>query len=169
MKIQTKTELFDKLYRDFSDRVYAYHSACTGSNNAADLTQQTFLNLWRYINKTQTEPDNYRAWIFRVAVNVKNDFLRQKQRHPPSLEYNEELDSEICQDDHMTETAVVKIALSHLTDGQREVLLLCSMGLNSGETGRALGITASAARSRLVKARLEFKNHLQECGVIIGE
>lgn len=165
----TTTELFDKLYNDFSKRVYAYHSACVGSDNAADLTQQTFLNLWRYINGIHTEPDSYQAWIFRIAVNAKNDFLRKKKRNPLPLEYNEELDNECQQDDYMTETLMVKTALSRLTDSQREVLLLNNMGLDSGETGKALNLSASATRSRLVKARCEFKKHLQNCGVNIRE
>ena len=165
----TTTELFDKLYHDFSKRVYAYHSACAGANNAADLTQQTFLNIWRSINGIHTEPDNYKAWIFRIAVNVKNDFLRIKQRNPLPLEFNEELDNELQQDDCMTETLMVKTALSRLTDSQREVLLLNNMGLDSEETGKILKLSSSAVRSRLVKARHEFEYQLQNCGVNIRE
>ncbi len=165
----TTTELFDALYKDFSKRVYAYHSACVGYDNAADLTQQTFLNLWRYINGIHTEPDSYQAWVFRVAVNVKNDFLRKKQRNPIPLEYNEDLDNELKQDDYMTETLMVKIALSRLTESQREVLLLNNMGLDSEETGKILKLSASAIRSRLVKAKCEFKYQLQNCGVNIRE
>lgn len=165
----TTTELFDKLYHDFSKRVYAYHSVCVGADNAADLTQQTFLNLWRYINGIHIEPDNYQAWVFHAAVNVKNDFLRKKQRHPFPLEFNEELDNELQQDDYMTETLIVKTALSRLTDNQREVLLLNNMGLDSEETGKILKLSASAVRSRLVKARHEFEYQLQNCGVNIRE
>jgi RNA polymerase sigma-70 factor (ECF subfamily) len=167
--MMTTTELFDKLYNDFSKRVYAYHSACVGSDNAADLTQQTFLNIWRSINGIHTEPDSYQAWVFRIAVNVKNDFLRKKQRNPMPLEYNEELDNELKQDDYMTETLMVKTALSHLSDSQLEVLLLNNMGLDSEETGKILQLSASAVRSRLVKARCEFRKKLQNCGVNIRE
>lgn len=165
----TTTELFDKLYNDFSKRVYTYHSACVGSDNAADLTQQTFLNLWRYISGIHIEPDSYQAWVFRIAVNVKNDFLRKKQRNPFPLEFNEELDNELQQDDYMTETLMVKTALSRLTDSQREVLLLNNMGLDSKETGKVLNLSASAIRSRLVKARQEFEYQLQNCGVNVRE
>ncbi len=164
-----ETELFNKLYFDFAKKVYAYHSACTGTDNAADLTQQTFMNLWRYLNNTNEEPDNYQAWIFRIAINVKNDFLREKKRRPFPVEYNEEIDTEYHADECMTETLAIKAALSRLTEDQREILFLHNMGLKSDETGKLLNLSASAVRSRLSKARLEFKKQLRNCGVIISE
>jgi RNA polymerase sigma factor (sigma-70 family) len=169
MNTKSQNEIFDKLYSEFSGRVYAYLSACAGADNAADLTQQTFLNLWKHMKYAGKEPDNYKAWVFRIAINVKNDFLRQKKRYPQPVEFCDELDTEILQDDYMTETAAVKNALEKLTDEQREIILLCSAGLDSNETGKALGISASAARSRLAKARSVLKCRLQECGVICFE
>lgn len=163
------TELFDKLYFEFGKKVYAYHSACAGAENAEDMTQQTFMNLWRYMNKTHEEPDNYQAWIFRIAVNVKNDFLRKKMRRPFPAEYSEEIETEYHTDDCMAETFAVKTALSRLSENQREILFLHNMGLNSDETGKILYLSASAVRSRLSKARLEFKKQLRNCGVIISE
>ena len=52
-----------------------------------------------------------------------------------------------------------------LAPTDREVLTLKQLGFSSEETGELLGISASAARSRLQKAKAHFQAALSERGV----
>ena len=73
---------FSTVYAQYYANVYRYFCACFDKNAAEDLTQSVFTSLWRQMQKIGfLEPDNWRAWIFRAAVNQKNDFLRIKQRN----------------------------------------------------------------------------------------
>lgn len=59
----------------------------------------------------------------------------------------------------------VQSAMRSLAPTDREVLTLKQLGFSSEETGELLGISASAARSRLQKAKAHFQAALSERGV----
>ena len=72
-----KETQFDAVYRELFGDVYAYFNICFGEQTAEDLAQEAFLRVWRAVDSGKI-PDNWRAWVFRCAVNLKNDFLRRK-------------------------------------------------------------------------------------------
>ena len=160
-------ELFDSLYDRYFSRVFAYFSVCFGSDTAEDLAQTVFLKLWHFLRRPgRVLPDNFKAFIFRVAVNVKNDYLRQKQRSPLSVEYDEERKTQVVElEPGMLDSMSVELALSRLRTEERDVLLLKNAGLNSGEIAKIYGISSSAVRSRLSAARAHFQKILVQYGV----
>ncbi len=167
----TPRELFDGLYEQYFPRVYAYFSLCFGSDAAEDLAQATFLKLWGFLRQPGRKlPDHFQAWIFRVAVNVKNDYLRKKQRSPQQVEYEEAGRGQILEMEHRTvESLSVEMAFSRLRPGERELLLFKQAGLTSEELGKIYEISPSAVRSRLSAARTHFKSVLREYGVMCDE
>lgn len=169
--MDTPREKFDSLYEQYFPRVYAYFSICFGSDTAEDLAQATFLKLWDFLRRpNQRLPDHFRAWIFRVAVNVKNDFLRKKQRTPQRMEYEEARQGQSLEMEPQTvESISVEQALSRLHPGEREILLFKHAGLTSEELGRIYEISPSAVRSRLSVARAHFQRILKEYGVMCND
>ncbi len=152
----TNSGLFEEIYAKYFPKVYAYFNVIFGSQQAEDLAAEVFTKLWRVCPDA---PDNIVAYIFRVAVNVKNDFLREKYRKPEQAELSEADSYEVTAAAPF-ESIDLKTALNSLPHETRDLLLLSAYGLKSAELGKALGISASAARSRLAAARGKLKTVL---------
>lgn len=152
-----ENRLFESLYEKWFSSVYSYFAVCFGDEYAEELSQETFVRVWKKC--TQSPPDNWQAWIFRIAVNIKNDFLREKYRSNDlqnrmesciMLNGQKELDCDL----------EVREAFDALTDDEREILALKAAGFSGDEIGDLIGITASGARSRLQRAKRSFLNNL---------
>ena len=161
--------LFHSVFSQYYTPVFRYFSACFDAHTAEDLTQSLFAALWKQLQKDGfTEPDNWRAWIFRSAVNRKNDHLRQKLHRDPTAELYEETDWTGADEGEETDLRLtVQAAIRALGEADREILVLRQVGFTSEEMSELLGITASAARSRLAKAKQRFKEKLKERGVAV--
>lgn len=156
-----KDAAFDAVYAELFDDVYAYFNLCFGAQAAEDLAQEVFLRVWKAVDGGKI-PDNWRAWVFRCAVNLKNDFLRRKYAENNVQEQTilESAPAPTQTDD--PERLAVGQALAALSAEARELLTLKSFGFTSEEIGGLLGISASAVRTRLQKAKQNFAENLQK-------
>lgn len=156
-----KDAAFDAVYAELFDDVYAYFNLCFGAQTAEDLSQEAFLRVWKAVDSGKI-PDNWRAWVFRCAVNLKNDFLRRKYTENSVQEPTilESAPAPAQTDD--SERLAVGQALAALPAEARELLTLKSFGFTSEEIGGLLGISASAVRTRLQKAKQNFADNLQK-------
>ena len=157
---------FDRVFDDYFKSVYAYFSLCFSPGAAEDCAQQVFLNVWRALRAPGARlPANWRAWVFRLAVNVKNDRLRRQYAAPREQAYEEAALPDSAGPD--IAGLAVREAFARLGESDREVLLLKSQGFTGAEIGGLLGLSASAARSRLAAARARFRATLAENGVTV--
>lgn len=161
--------VFSVVYSQYYANVYRYFCVCFDKNAAEDLSQSVFTSLWRQMQREDfREPDNWRAWIFRMAVNQKNDFLRAKQRSGSESTLLDEADADGTD---LADESILKLsvqaAMRSLTSADRELLTFKQLGFSSEETGELLGISASTARSRLQKAKGHFKEALLKRGVAV--
>ena len=158
---------FEKLYEQYGSRVYAYFSSCFGGDSAEDCTQQTFLKIWKAMNRPGFFPPyRWNAWIFRIAVNVKNDHLREKLKRGETVSLLESDDpSDDGSEKRLLEQEAVSEALFALKEEDREILIFKYNGLKSAEIGRILGLSSSAARSRIAAAKERFRESLKKRGV----
>ena len=159
--------VFSVIYTQYYANVYRYFGTCFDKSAAEDLTQNVFTSIWRQMQKNGfSEPDNWRAWIFRIAVNQKNDFLRAKQRHCTDSALIEDTDADAHDPSEQSiDKLSVQAAMKSLGTEDREILILKLLGFSSEETGSLLDISASAARSRLAKAKKHFQTALLERGI----
>jgi RNA polymerase sigma factor (sigma-70 family) len=149
------------VYRNsFEDLVRFLHRKVWDLERARDLAQEVFVRALRH------EPENPRAWLFRVAVNLARDEARtvlRRKRHLALLKSEaEDRSSAPPPDEHLIgeeEWAQVRVALDSLSDRDREILLLWDAGLSYGEIAEvtdlsagAIGTTLARARRRLVEA-----------------
>lgn len=172
----SRRSLFETLYTQHHGAVYAYFTACFDRESAEDLTQQTFLQLWRFLlNPGIQTPENWRAWIFRVAVNQKNDYLRLKYRRPIStwieaIAPSQAPESMGASPDEATELHLaMDTALTALEEGTRDLILLQAAGLNSMELGTLFDLSPSTIRGRLSAARQKLRVLLEENGVKLDD
>jgi RNA polymerase sigma-70 factor, ECF subfamily len=76
------TELFDQLYRDNYVKVYRLALGLTHNpNDAEDITQEAFIRAFRSYH-TFREASSFFTWIYRITVNVANDYMRQRKKLP---------------------------------------------------------------------------------------
>ena len=150
--------LFDELWNRYNRRIYAYFRRQFDEHTAEDLTQQTYLNAWRYIS---AYPNGYikqnKAWLFTVARNVKNDQLRYVQLHSMNFRYESLYEADIAVECNIDESIATQKAFLKLTEEERQLLSIAEH-LTSREIGSVLGISASAVRSRIQTAKKHLKD-----------
>jgi len=77
-----QTELFDQLYRDNQPKVYRLALSLTGNtHDAEEITQEAFLKAFRSYQSFREE-SSFFTWIYRIAVNVANDYLKHRTKLP---------------------------------------------------------------------------------------
>lgn len=150
-----------EVYRSsFEELVRFLHRKVWDAERARDLAQEVFVRALRH------EPENPRAWLFRVATNLAHDEARtvlRRKRHLTLLKSErEESPGSPAPDEVLREKeewAQVRAALDALNPRDREVLLLWDAGLNYREISEvtdlaagAVGTTLARARRRLVEA-----------------
>ncbi len=162
MSTAEKDAVFDRVYDALFRDVYAYFNVCFGAQTAEDLAQETFLRVWKAIDSGNI-PEIWRAWVFRCAVNLKNDFLRKKYAEGKLPQTEIEPAPPRAPDD--SGSLSVQRAFDRLPSDARELLTLKTAGLTSEEIGAILKISASAVRTRLQKAKQSFKISLETEGI----
>ena len=75
-------ELFDELYRDNQAKVYRLALGLTGSaHDAEDIVQEAFYRAFRSYNTFRGE-SSFFTWIYRITLNVANDYLKYRTKLP---------------------------------------------------------------------------------------
>lgn len=126
---------------------------------AQDLAQETFVRALRH------NPDNPRAWLFSVAANLARDEARSAVRRRGHLtllkgEAEGAVEPEAPGKVEADEVrGQVEIAMTRLSERDREVLLLWSAGNSYEDIAQiaslavgAIGTTLARARQRLLEA-----------------
>ncbi len=120
-----------------------------------DLLQDLFLKALRQ-GERFCSVQNARAWLFEVARNTLADRLRVARTTvelPDDLATPEEEAEAID-----TLTACLPRVLAELTPEDRDAITLCDLqGMARAEYAKARGLTLSAAKSRVQRARARMK------------
>ena len=148
--------LFNELYEKYYKKVLSYFKKEFSVDEAEDLTQQTFLQLWGWIANMKFIK-NKKAYIFRIAKNVRCDRYRQKSMLLDTLSLAD--DFEISDSESFTDSTDLRFLLNSITTQQdKQLLMLTGQGYKSSEIGKMLGLSSSAVRTRLQKLREKIKN-----------
>ena len=132
--------------------VYRYFLRMTGQRDLAqDLTQDLFVRVVRAIESYE-ESGRELAWLFRIARNLLRDRHRQASRRVVQVPLCAAADVPAPESSGVA--LEVDRAIAQLQDTDREVfLLLDTVGLSYEEIASVTGLTVSAVRSRLHRAR----------------
>ena len=158
-------ELFEELWYKYYQKIFSYFCRQFDESTAEDLCQQTYLNAWRHISLyPHKKIQNGKAWRFSIAKNVKNDYLRYKKQHEMNFTYLSLYENDIPDSQNPDDSILISKALNSLSEEDR-ALLSMSQYLKSKEIGSVLGISASAARSRIQKAKERLRLALGDYGI----
>jgi RNA polymerase sigma factor (sigma-70 family) len=151
----------ESLYRRYVGDVYRYALAITGdSSDAEDVTQTTFLNALRAIERGK-EVRNPKAWLRTIAHNLCRQRFRQASRQPSQVPFDEDVGDLVVENEGPTADDVAR-ALKHLPFNQRSALVMRELeGRSPREIAQALGVTLSATETLLFRARRSLREQLE--------
>jgi len=169
---------FDQLVVRYSGDIYAVLFRLTqDTEEAADLTQETFLSALKAIKKFRGEAD-LKTWLVRIAINESRNRFRwwtsRRREKTFSLDapvgenqtpFSETVSSNSANPEETIlqrerENSLTK-ALSDLPEIFREAVVLCDIeGLSYEEIAAALQINIGTVKSRIARGREELRRKL---------
>ncbi len=159
-------EAFGVLVDKYKAGIYAYvYARINNFHDAQEMTQEIFISAFRGLHSLK-KYESFSFWLFRIASNQCKKWTRNQIRHPQP-ESIENMDQETMEDsfeksyrEEMLDQSV-REALNSLPETYREVLMLYYFSdMNSNEIAQSLGISPTAIRMRLSRARLQFKEEM---------
>ncbi len=167
------TQAFEELVRRHERRIYRTAFAITGNpEDAEDTMQDTFLKVYQHLGEFQ-RASRFTTWLTRIAVNEGLQRLRRRRK-------TESLDDPVMSEEDIMPRQVedwrdnpektyatqeirqfVEEAIRSLPPAYRVVFVLRDVEeLSTEEAAEALGLTISALKSRLLRARLMVREAL---------
>ena len=137
--------------------------------DAEDLTQDVFVRAYRSISRLR-EPERFRSWLFTIAVNRVNDYLRKKrirsifkssdegieiQPVTTDIQSRPEALQQVLKEDFWRHVEGISKKLSKM---EREVFMLRFMdNLNINEIAQIVKKSESTVKTHLYRALVKFK------------
>jgi RNA polymerase sigma-70 factor (ECF subfamily) len=125
--------------------------------DADDILQETFVRVHEGI-AALGDADRLQPWLFRIARNAIIDHYRRRNRPLPPIP-----DSE---DETATRDvgACLRSMMTDLGPDDRAALELADLdGLDDADVARRLGLTLTAAKSRIQRARARLRSTFSSC------
>jgi RNA polymerase sigma-70 factor (ECF subfamily) len=146
------------------------------SKDTEEISQETFLRLWRNAARWQPAKSNLSTWLHRIAHNLCIDYLR-KHSHvqiqaDPIAGFAEAADIAQAADtaadiDASVAARQIHRALQELPESQRSALMLCHyQGFSNKEAAAIMDISVKALESAIARAKrtLRIKLSMLDAG-----
>lgn len=173
-----RKDLFAELVQRYERSLYNFaRKMCAESRDAEDVVQDTFLNVFRYLNDFRYET-KFKNWLYRIATStcIKK---RRKSKFAPERELS--LDEFLPQDETMVDQQIpawatlpldqvlneelnrtLKQAIVQVPEKYRVVLVLRDIeGFSTEESAQILNLTPANIKVRLHRARLFLREKLK--------
>lgn len=155
-------EVTVRLWRELSAPLRRYLRARVGGD-AEDLLQEVFVRVHRQLPSLR-EPSRLQGWVYRIARNAVVDHVRRRRPEEalavePEAEGGDALGLDACD-----LTPTLRRFIEELEPAYREPLVRHEFeGRPLAEVARELGLTESAAKTRVRRARLRLRAMLDAC------
>ena len=156
-------DAFGRLVQSYERKVYwVAYSLVGDKEDAADLSQEAFLRVFRSLDRFQTQY-NFYTWLYRIVVNLAIDHLRKRgKQQSVSLE---EFATDVTEDvpvempsDVAERRARIAATLDAMPPKYKTVLVLRDIhDLSCEDIGKIIHCTNATTRWRLHKARELFR------------
>lgn len=129
--------------------------------DASDVVQEAFLKIFKNI-RSYTGKGNFEGWMKRILMNCCYDFVQRRSIHVDLAEEETWSDSKVLKQETITSKMAVSEILKlvdRLPQGYKKVFMLNVVeGHDHREIGEMLGISPSASRSQLTKAKSQLRS-----------
>jgi RNA polymerase sigma-70 factor, ECF subfamily len=168
-------EEFSRLVDTYSTKIYRLAiKILNQQQDAEDVLQETFVKAYRGLNKFDGR-SKLSTWLFRIATNEALMVIRRK--HPETVSIDEPIETEegeqepvqiidwccLPENELLSEETRSKLdaAVQKLPERLKVVFLLRDINdLSTQETAEILGLTDTAVKTRLSRARLRLREEL---------
>uniref|UniRef100_A0A7C3AS14 Sigma-70 family RNA polymerase sigma factor n=1 Tax=Thermorudis sp. TaxID=1969470 RepID=A0A7C3AS14_9BACT len=158
---------FEAIFLRYERPIYQFIYRMMGNaEDASDLTQECFIRAYRALPQTSDDL-NVSAWLHRIAANACLDVLRRRKRirwlpwegqGQPDLHLNGHLEDPEREAIRSETQELVQRVLTQMNPRHRLALILREYeGLSCEEIGQIMGLSRSAVKSVLFRAREEFR------------
>lgn len=173
-------QAFDTLVNRYASDVYSLLLRITeDAEEAADLTQETFLRVLKSIKKFRGDSE-LKTWLFRIAINQSKNRFRwwksRKREKTVSLDapigesktpMSETIETHFANPEEKTlqneREKFLCLALNELQDIYKEAVILCDIeGLAYEEIAAILDINIGTVKSRIARGREELRKVLKD-------
>jgi len=155
---------FDELVRRHQRPLFGYvYRMCGNRADAEELVQQALIRAWQGLAGFRGQ-SSFKTWLYRIATNL---CINRVTRRKPLVEIPEELpapqsDEPAAVHRQRVVDEVVQHALDQLPKDQRAALVMVTYDdMSYQEVAHALGKTAKAVDSLLVRARRNLRKLLE--------
>ncbi|MDH3426154.1 MAG: sigma-70 family RNA polymerase sigma factor [Acidimicrobiia bacterium] len=158
---------FEALVRNHQDEVFTLAMRLVSKPElAADVSQEAFIRAWRALPKFRGDAQ-FGTWLYRIVVNTAWTLRKRSQRHQaaPIDEGALNVRDTGISPEQWGEGALLRVSLQRELDqlgpGQRAVVVMKDVyGYSHDEVAEALGISVTAAKVRLHRARKRLRDGL---------
>lgn len=151
---------FEQLFLTYQQPILNYLYRLVGERSQAeDLAQEAFVKAYKALSRLP-ENANERAWLYRIATNTARDWHRRRRliQWLPLFEHDRRGSSPNDHAGEVIESQAVTQALAAIPPKYREPLILYSIqGFSTAEIAEILGLSQSAVKVRLFRARELFR------------
>jgi RNA polymerase sigma-70 factor (ECF subfamily) len=154
--------LISKYLKPIYNFIFSY---VQNQQDAEDLTQETFLKMWRNLKKFKKEK-NFENWLFTIAKNTCFDFLRKKRKNLILNAENLEIVADLAPSllEKLEKESLLeklKKEIENLPFKMKEVINLhYNFGLNFREISEILGEPMNTVKSRHKRAISKLKRSI---------
>ena len=153
-----------ELYELHRQKVFGLMTRMVGFDDAADLTQQVFLKIYKTIGQFAGR-SRFESWMYRVAVNESLQHLRRAGRAKHQTLSHEPISRSSNEAERIDHKEILERALERLDPDLRSVFLLREVeGLSYREIAESLDVLQGTVGSQLNRARRRLRETLVELG-----
>jgi RNA polymerase sigma-70 factor (ECF subfamily) len=153
-----------RLYEAAHLRVYRLIVRIIGVQDAEDVTQQAFLQLFQKIDQFAGQ-SSFETWLYRLATNEALQHLRKGRRWKFQPLIYEPESQDTREGEQVEQRDLLERALDRIEPELRSIFVLREVeGLSYNDISEAIGIPEGTVGSRLNRARRELQKHLASFG-----
>ncbi len=153
------------LYQLYYPKLYNYaYLQLSDVQQAEDLASEVLLRVLESLKDYRFQGVPVAAWVFRIARNHLIDLHRRRQRRPQVTLYEGIPNADASPHDAAERSIAqgeLRLALSHLTEEQRQVIILKFVeGMDNSSVARVLGRSEGAVKSLQHRALVSLRKIL---------
>jgi len=156
------TELIGRYYQRITDFAMRHLSR---KADAEDVTQETFIRVWRKARDWQDRQLPPHSWLYRITYNLCIDELR-KRKPETDVDAQYDLSTDDSPENNVYQLQKDKLlaaAFTTLSHAQRTAIVLCNyQGFSNKDAASVMDITVEALESLLVRGRAKLRKQLCE-------